>query len=183
MVSSLHVSVKLYVLTLVLCYLQLCHLRTPYEETGVHCECALLLIYTKYCYCHICEFLHYTIGHSVNTPCPNLKKLIVPASTAAMTTVLLPIFKDGNGFGGRAGVSAFVAAQGHTQVITLRPSDSSEAGRVFAEGFVGAFEDAAATFCCAKETRFRGTGGGSTGSSPNRAVSSEIVGIGEARAL
>lgn len=119
----------------------------------------------------------------MNTPCPNLKKLIVPASTAAMTTVLLPIFKDGNGFGGRAGGAAFVVDQGHIQAIALRASDGSGAGGIFDEGVVGAFGDAAATFCCAKDTRFRGAGGGSTGSSPNKAVSSDMVGIGETRAL
>lgn len=100
-----------------------------------------------------------------------------------MTTVLLPIFKGGNGFGGRAGGPAFVVDQGHTQALALRESDGSGAGGIFGEGFVGAFEDAAATFCWAKETRFRGAGGGSTGSSPNKAVSSDMVGIGEARAL
>ncbi len=46
----------------------------------------------------------YDIGHSVKTPCPNLKKLIVPASTTATTTIFFPILSDGKGLGGRGRV-------------------------------------------------------------------------------
>ncbi len=37
------------------------------------------------------------IGHSSNAPCPNLKKLTVPASTTAMMTDLLPWRRAMNG--------------------------------------------------------------------------------------
>ncbi len=43
--------------------------------------------------------------------------------------------------------------------------------------------DADACFCCAKDMRFRGAGGGSSGSSPKRSVSSDMVGMGVVRAL
>ena len=65
----------------------------------------------------------------MNTPCPNLKKLIVPASTAAITTILFPIFSDGNGFGGRACTLLFCAATnhegGHSQAIVRVRNDCS----------------------------------------------------------
>ena len=71
----------------------------------------------------------YDIVHSVKTPCPNLKKLIVPASTAAITTILFPIFSDGNGFGGRACTLPFCAAPnhegGHSQAIARVLNDCS----------------------------------------------------------
>lgn len=61
-------------------------------------------------------------------------------------------------------------------------SDGGSTGGGGARG--GGFEVAvAAAFCWAKDMRIRGAGGGSFGNSPNRAVSSDIVGIGVVRAL
>ncbi len=65
--------------------------------------------------------LTYAMGHSVNTPCPNLKKLMVPASTAATTTIFFPVLSDGNGLVGLAGVFAvsFVCGSGQIQANEL----------------------------------------------------------------
>jgi hypothetical protein len=40
-----------------------------------------------------------TIGHSENVPWPNLKKLILPESTTAITMIFFPAFNAMNGFG------------------------------------------------------------------------------------
>ena len=70
--------------------------------------------------------LTYAMGHSVKTPCPNLKKLIVPASTAATTTIFFPDLSDGNGLVGFEGVLEFWSAGGigHIQDNDLRSSDA-----------------------------------------------------------
>lgn len=50
--------------------------------------------------------LHYpTIGHSENSPCPNLKKLGEPASTTAMIAAFFPCFIAAIGWGRLSGVS------------------------------------------------------------------------------
>ena len=124
----------------------------------------------------------YAIGNSVNAPCPNLKKLIVPASTTATTTTLVPVFSTGKGFVTRAGGFCPVSPDGHTHANTRRTSDGGSTGGGGARGG-GAVAAAAAAFCWAKDMRIRGAGGGSAGNSPNKAVSSDIVGIGVVRAL
>lgn len=49
------------------------------------------------CACHI-------IGNSSNVPWRNPKKLMVPASTAAIITSFLPVLRTANGFGFRTGI-------------------------------------------------------------------------------
>lgn len=49
-----------------------------------------------WCICHI-------IGNSSNAPCRKPKKLMVPASTAAMTTSFFPALRTAKGFGLRTG--------------------------------------------------------------------------------
>lgn len=39
----------------------------------------------------------------MNSPCPNLKKLMLPESTAATMTIFFPVFRATNGFGLRTG--------------------------------------------------------------------------------
>jgi hypothetical protein len=41
----------------------------------------------------------YTMGHSLNSPCPNLKKLMLPISTAAMIIAFFPVFRATKGLG------------------------------------------------------------------------------------
>ena len=53
-------------------------------------------------------FLFYTIGHSVNSPWPNRKKLVLLASTTAMMMTFFPVFKATNGFGLRPGSERLV---------------------------------------------------------------------------
>ena len=56
-------------------------------------------------------------------------------------------------------------------------------GSDFWAGGFGAGCAEAAAFCCAKDIRFRGAGGGSSGSSPKRSVNSANDGMGVVRAL
>ena len=67
--------------------------------------------------------LTYAMGHSVKTPCPNLKKLMVPASTAATTTIFFPDLRDGNGLVGLGGVLSSAPSTGHVQANVLLSSD------------------------------------------------------------
>ena len=57
----------------------------------------------------------YDIGHSVKTPCPNLKKLIVPASTTATTTIFFPVLSEGKGLEGRGCAVCVFCGPNHDQ--------------------------------------------------------------------
>ena len=65
------------------------------------------------------QYNSYIIGHSENSACPNLKKLILPASTTAMTMIFFPLFKAANGFGFRAGGADGVDGNAHGNSLRI----------------------------------------------------------------
>lgn len=127
---------------------------------------------------HRDNFAGQFIGKSSKAPCPNLKKLIIPASTAAMTTIFFPAFKTAKGLGLRGATldACGVEEDDHSHGRTRRSNDCST-GAVVGDGkFGGAgFSDS--------NVRRRGTGGGSSGRMSKRSFSSERDGTGVVRAL
>ena len=139
------------------------------------------------------DFLHYpTIGHSANSPCPNLKKLGEPASTTAMMATFLPCFIAAIGWGRLPGISftgccAVFLRNGHNDnenqeikvaepgIRVTFPPASRTLGRVL---FIRSFPwclsppPLAGGFC-----RMRGIGGGTSGNTSNSAVNSAKDGI------
>lgn len=111
-------------------------------------------------------------------PCPNLKKLIVPASTTATTTIFFPVFNARNGFGFFA-ATGVEGANAHGKILRIDNVPGVGIG-VDVEADCG---DAATNFCCANDIRLRGTGGGNSGSMSKRFVSSVNDGIEVVRAL
>ena len=116
----------------------------------------------------------HAIGHSVNTPWPNLKKLIMPASTTAITTIFFPALRNTNGLGTRGMGADAGNAQGNRR--WMREDDEVVVD-------VGTGVCVAGVFCRKSVCRLRGTGGGSSGRTSNNEASSAIVGMGVVRAL
>lgn len=115
------------------------------------------------------------IAHSSNAPCPNLKKLVLPASTTAIMTVFLPALMAINGCGRRASV-VVSAGGGRNQCRMRRDNDGGGgegAGLVRRGGGVVPLTG----------RRCRGNGGGISGDMSNRSVNSRSEGIGVVRAL
>lgn len=126
----------------------------------------------------------YTIGHSVNSPWPNRKKLVLPESTTAIMMTLFPVFKATNGFGLRSGGERWIGGVENNQGKSLRISvgctfweDISVVG-----GWMG-FNAALVIGAPGSWRRWRGGGSGISGRTSNRSVSSWSVGIGVVRAL
>ena len=133
---------------------------------------------------------HPTIGHSANSPCPNLKKLGEPASTTAMMATFLPCFIAAIGWGRLPGLSftgccAVCLRNGHNEnqeikaaepeILVARPPASRALGRVpFVRSFPRCLSPPplAGGFC-----RMRGMGGGTSGNTSNSAVNSAKDGI------
>lgn len=132
------------------------------------------------------------IGKSSNAPCPNLKKLIMPASTTATTTIFFPAFSTANGLTLRCCDEAVTTcarprrcrntssrsktSRMRAQSVKLDP----EIGCVLGAGTVVAglgLPD------WTYGVRRRGTGGGKYGSSSSKADNSDREGAGVVRAL
>ena len=122
---------------------------------------------------------HQAIGHSSNAPSPNLKKLTMPASTAATITVFLPWRSAMKGLGftgagsGGGGVERYgmydsnLTKKDDWAVETVLVGGGLDAEELVAEGVL----------------RLRGRGGGMVGRRSYMCVSSASVGIGVERAL
>jgi len=95
----------------------------------------------------------------VNSPCPNLKKLILLASTTAITIIFFPFFNATKGFGFRAGAGDDLGGKAHGN--SLRINDGSGVGTttVGSGGGGGGVEDAPPI----GDRRCRGWGGGASG--------------------
>lgn len=111
---------------------------------------------------------------------------MLPASTTAMITSFLPAFSAANGFGLRGGGPAFVASVGrrlgniHAKIFWKVVGGGG--GGTAATGGTGA-EGGVLLAVLVGKTRLRGFGGGTSGDTSNRSVSSRRVGIGVVRAL
>lgn len=118
------------------------------------------------------------IGHSSNAPGPNLKKLIEPLSTAATTTVFLPALSTIKGFGFRSGTGfSWLNAQRNS-----RCHRDCSTFCLIAGGGGTFFGDPEELFSGGGRL-CRGRGGGSSGRTSKRAVSSCIEGVGVVLAL
>ncbi len=120
------------------------------------------------------------MGKSSNAPCPNLKKLIIPASTAATTTIFLPAFSTAKGLVLRGAVcgGGGVDVVHHVHGESRLNNDCLMAGAVD-----GAGRDDGGVDLSVINVRRRGTGGGSSGRMSKRSFSSERDGTGVVRAL
>lgn len=114
------------------------------------------------------------IGKSSNAPSPNLKKLTIPASTAATTTIFFPAFIIANGLGLRGCCCCFDVEDGgveagdeeaHVHANSRRKNDGGGDEGTKADG--GGVGGASGLDGC--RVRRRGTGGGSSGKPSNRA--------------
>lgn len=115
----------------------------------------------------------------MKAPWLNLKKLMLPASTTAITIVLLPALRAMKGLGlqaGTAGCIGGVGGKAHGNKRQINEGAWDEAGGTTACG-AGDISSAATGRRC------RGSGGGCSGSALNKSVSSWRVGIGVVRAL
>lgn len=121
---------------------------------------------------------YQTIGHSVNAPWLNLKKLVLLASTTAMMTVFFPDFSATNGFIFRAG-AVLAGVDG-----VLKNHRSSFCQKVCSGGAGDGTGVVGVGTCAPEGGRFcRGVGRGLSGRTSKRSVSSWRVGIGVVRPL
>lgn len=126
------------------------------------------------------RYSHQVIGHSSNAPSPNLKKLTMPASTAATITIFLPwrsamkglgltgVGSDGDGVERNRMYDSNLARKGDWGVATVLAG----VGGLDTEELVAG-----------GALRLRGRGGGMVGRSSYMCVSSTSVGSGVVRAL
>jgi len=126
---------------------------------------------------HTSRCLHQAIGHSSNAPSPNLKKLTMPASTAATMTVFLPWRSAMKGLG----LSG--AGSGGDCVERNRMYDSKLVRKDLGTASVGGGGLDTEEDVAGGALRLRGRGGGMVGKPLYMCVSSASVGIGVARAL
>jgi len=123
------------------------------------------------------RFRGQVIAHSENAPCPNRKKLVLPASTTATITVFLPALMAMNGCR-RAGGAVLSGGGGRNQCRMRRDSERGWGGCDRA-GTTGGGGGAAPL----TGRRCRGMGGGISGEMSNKSVSSRSEGIGVVRAF
>jgi len=106
--------------------------------------------------------LSYIIGHSANSPWQNLKKLMLLASTTAMTIIFFPFFNAANGFGFRTAAAAAGAGDGKAHGNSLRINDGSGVGTTTV-GSGGGGGGGAEGGPPIGDRRCRGCGGGASG--------------------
>ena len=131
-----------------------------------------------------------TIGHSENSPCPNLKKLGEPASTTAIMAIFFPCFITAIGWGRLPGVAFTgcwvirlwndnqgnhgVEVSGVGAIVTRSPVSGALSWAPFSVTFS---RDLSPPFFVGSFCRTRGMGGGISGSASKSAVNSTKDGI------
>lgn len=122
---------------------------------------------------------HQAIGHSSKAPSPNLKKLTIPASTAATMTIFFPWRSAMKGLG------LTCAGSGVDCVERINKYDSNLAKRDGGLATVPVGGDGldAEVLIAGAALRLRGRGGGMVGRPSYMCESSASVGIGVVRAL